>query len=570
MKESPSFPNKMKKKITSLKCKLSGRVPPNSRKDLSRISKSTKTGMQQRAFGDFFVRDEHAIAIKAERPSLYSTFNLSEAFQLEAEKVYTANLERTAIWKLDIRIIPIIGLFFFLSELGRLTLDRVRSLGLQEILQINDYEFTLSLVFTTLPLLLIEIPSNFILRRIGGRVFFSVLITLLGLVIFCHGCISNNAGLFAVRFFLGLINGGLFPGFLLYLSSLYERRCLQWRIGLFFSTSCLAGALWGPLAYLIARLDGKLGVAGWAWLFIIEGLCTALSGILGFFVLPSSCEDAGFLTPEEKRALSNKLQRDRSPLAAGVLLDAKPFRSSRFQMLQALTAPHICLSCFAFLFVGTNLASLTHFQANVVNSMDFTPTISQNFTIPPYALAFVTVLLSAYLSDRYHARAMTAVFSGGVSAVGFSIFYIAASSSIKYGSLFLIIPGTYAVIPSLAAWVSNNSAPYARKATGLALGPIAANFGGLISTLLLTSSSPSNDATASMLNVVFAILGVLTCLANLAYLTYAEGMKLHERDKVLQHYAINDVTVDPSVQDLLYLNGWEYLGDRHPDFRYSF
>lgn len=73
-----------------------------------------------------------------------------------------------------------------------------------------------------------------------------------------------------------------------------------------------------------------------------------------------------------------------------------------------------------------------------------------------------------------------------------------------------------------------------------------------------------------MVNIVFAMLIILSCLANLGYLTYVEAVKIHRRDQVLQHYALNDQSVDPSVEELLYLNGWEYLGDRHPDFKYSF
>jgi hypothetical protein len=79
---------------------------------------------------------------------------------------------------------------------------------------------------------------------------------------------------------------------------------------------------------------------------------------------------------------------------------------------------------------------------------------------------------------------MASVVSGGVSAVGYSILYVSEEGSLKYGSLFLIVIGAYGTIPCLAAWMSNNSEPYARKATSLALGAIAANLGALISTLV--------------------------------------------------------------------------------------
>ncbi|WAQ91538.1 hypothetical protein PtA15_14A422 [Puccinia triticina] len=548
---------------------LASRVRGEKKED-SKVGSHRSGIKSQQAFGDFFVREDRSTGIRPERPSKYTSYTVSEGFQRETEKVYIAKLLRSATWKLDTRLIPIMALFYFLSELGRLSINNIRSIGLQSDLRTDDSQYTLSLIVTLIPLILVEIPSNFIMRRVGARFFFPAILTVSGLIIFSHGFLSNYVGLLAARFFVGLVNGGLFPGFLLYLSSFYTRAELQWRMALFYSTGCMAGGLSGSLAYAFTRLDGALGLAGWAWVFLIEGILTMLGGSVGFLFFPSSPEGAGFLTADEKRAVSERLNGDRSPVAEGCLLDAKPFRSSGFQICQALRSPHVALCCLAFFFAGTNVTSLMHFQSSILNSLGHGSSASQMLSIPPYGIAVLTILLSSYLSDRYHSRAMASVVSGGVSAVGYSILYISDDSSLKYGSMFLIIIGSYGVIPCLAAWMSNNSEPYARKATSLALGPIVANLGGLIGTLLFPNSDQSNFSVAIMVNIVFAMLLILTCLANLGYLTYVETVKVHRRDEVLQHYALNDLTVDPSVQELLYLNGWEYLGDRHPDFKYSF
>ncbi|PLW15143.1 hypothetical protein PCANC_15941 [Puccinia coronata f. sp. avenae] len=522
------------------------------------------------AFGDFFVRENRSTGIKAERPSKYTSFTLSEDFKREAEKVYVTKLINSATWKMDLRLLPIMALFYFLSELGRLSINNIRSIGLQSDLKTDDSQYALSLIVNLIPLILVEIPSNFIMRRIGARIFFPLILTISGLVIFLHGFLSNFSGLLVARFFAGLVNGGLFPGFLLYLSSFYTRAELQWRIALFYCTGCFAGGLSGSFSYAITRLDGTLGLAGWAWVFIVDGILTILGGSLGFVMFPASPDDSYFLTVDEKQAVSERLHRDLSPVTGGNLLDAKPFRSSGFQISQAILSPHVGLCCLAFFFAGTNVTSLTYLQSSILNSYGHAPSVSQALSIPPYALAILTVLLSSYLSDRYQCRAMASVVSGGVTAIGYSMLYISDNSSLKYGSLFLTVIGSYGVIPCLAAWMSNNSEPYARKATSLALGPIAANFGGLIATLLFPNPDQSSFNTAIMVNIVFAMLVILSCLANLGYLTYVGAVKIHRRDEVLQHYALNDQTVDQSVQELLYLNGWEYLGDRHPDFKYSF
>ncbi|POW06035.1 hypothetical protein PSTT_09293 [Puccinia striiformis] len=521
----------------------------------SRSAGRLKSGIkiQHQAFGDFFVHEDRSFAgVRAERLSKYTSYTVSEGFQRETEKIYIAKLLQSATWKLDLRLIPTMGLFYFLSELCRL------SISFQSDLKTDDSQYTLAILATLIPLIPCRNPIKF--YRI---------------LIFCHAFLSNYTGLLVARFLVGLVNGGLFPGFLLYLSSFYTRSELQWRMALFYCTGCLAGGLSGTFAYTLTRLDGALGLAGWAWVFIVEFFSPSSREIVKIIVEQVSdiytgknCKlkkIEGMLTvlADEKKAVCERLHRDRSPVAAGSLLDEKPFRSSGFQIWQAIRSPHVGLCCLAFFFAGTNVNSLTYFQPSILNSLGYGPSVSRVMSIPPYAVAFVTVLLSSYLSDRHQSRAMVAVVSGGVTAIGYSIFYISDDSSLKYGSLFLTVIGSYGIIPSLAAWMSNNSEPYARKATSLALGPIAANLGGLISDL-------SNFSVAFMVNIVFAILTIVTCLINLGYLTYVEAVKIHRRDEVLQHYALDDYSVDASVEELLYLNGWEYLGDRHPDFRYTF
>ncbi|EFP82427.2 uncharacterized protein PGTG_08383 [Puccinia graminis f. sp. tritici CRL 75-36-700-3] len=86
------------------------------------------------AFGDFFVREQRSANgrscnLLADRPSKYTSYSLSEGFQRESEKIYLANLLRSAAWKLDSRLIPVLALFYFASELGRLSLNNIRSIG---------------------------------------------------------------------------------------------------------------------------------------------------------------------------------------------------------------------------------------------------------------------------------------------------------------------------------------------------------------------------------------------------------------------------------------------------------
>jgi MFS family permease len=131
------------------------------------------------------------------------------------------------------------------------------------------------------------------------------------------GLVTSYAGLAIVRAFLGLIEGPMFPGIVLYLSYFYTREDLAVRVAFFFSTASvskrptkkiwshltsiqLSGAFSGLLAAGIENMNGMGGKAGWSWIFILEGIFSVLIGIIAFFLIPSSPRDSKFLTDAEK------------------------------------------------------------------------------------------------------------------------------------------------------------------------------------------------------------------------------------------------------------------------------
>lgn len=126
------------------------------------------------------------------------------------------------------------------------------------------------------------------------------ILTIWGIMVTLQGLVTSYAGLATVRALLGLVEGPMFPGIVLYLSFFYTREELALRVALFFSTASLSGAFSGLLAAAIENMDGIGGKAGWCWIFILEGLFSILMGLIGFFVVPATPRDSKFLNSEEK------------------------------------------------------------------------------------------------------------------------------------------------------------------------------------------------------------------------------------------------------------------------------
>ena len=167
-----------------------------------------------------------------------------------------------------------------------------------------------AITVTYVPYIAAELPSNLLLKKIGPRIVLPAICVSWGLITTLQSQIHNYAGLLACRFFLGLAEGGLYPGIILYLSGFYRRHELQVRVGLFFSAVALSGAFSGLLAAAIQQMDGIRGLRGWQWIFLLEGLFTVLFGFVVFFALPNDPHQVRTFSPEHVEHCVRRLKLD--------------------------------------------------------------------------------------------------------------------------------------------------------------------------------------------------------------------------------------------------------------------
>ncbi|WAQ86731.1 hypothetical protein PtA15_7A459 [Puccinia triticina] len=496
----------------------------------------------------------------------------------EAASNLTA-LEKRAILKLDLLVIPILGLFVLLSALDQSNIGNVRILGLQKDLRMTDYDFSMALTVTLIPYILVELPSTLLVRKIGAGIQIPLVVTVWGLVTCLQGLVTSYQGLLATRFFLGLAEGAMGPATILYMSSFYTRAELQFRIALFLSTLCVASAISGLLTYEIIKLDGHWGHPGWAWVFLIEGFITAIFGLTGFYFLPSSIEKARLLTNEEKVFLVSRLKGVGKPSIASVTSIQKfSPKSTKFQIRAAFKSPHVILMSLAQFASTSNIFSLGYFTPTVVMRFGYSPRATQLLTVPPFVVAFIYILGLSYLSDRYQSRGLAGGTSAGLALIGFSMFYGSSYDRVRYASLFLSIPGAFGVMPSLAAWTADNSEPHVRKASALAWGGMVANVGGLFSVWIFTLGQPPRYPLPTEINIFLAVVIITCCVLNVMWLRHAQKNKSEKRNEILQKFSRSDsdeivkeeLQNYPTERDLTSAQAWDHLGDKHPDFKYIY
>jgi MFS family permease len=157
--------------------------------------------------------------------------------------------EKALLRKLDRKLLPALTFLYLLSFLDRSNVGNARIEGLTADLHMTGNEYLTGLTLFFVGYVIFEVPCNIILKLWTPRMWLPTLTLAWGIVSTLMGVTQNKAGFFAVRFFLGVSESGLFPGIVYYLSLWYRREERHYRVALFFSAAALAGAFGGILAF---------------------------------------------------------------------------------------------------------------------------------------------------------------------------------------------------------------------------------------------------------------------------------------------------------------------------------
>ena len=220
-------------------------------------------------------------------------------------------LVRSALAKARRRLIPFLFLLYIVAYLDRINvgfaaLQMNRALGFSA----TTYGFGAGIFF--LSYVLFEIPSNVILARVGARLWIARIMLTWGLVSSSMMFVGSASGFYTLRFLLGLAEAGFFPGIIFYLTRWFPARERARTIAAFMTATLVAGVIGGPISGALLGLSGAGGLAGWQWLFLLEGIPAIVLGFVVLAALTERPEDARWLTDVERTALVACLAADAS------------------------------------------------------------------------------------------------------------------------------------------------------------------------------------------------------------------------------------------------------------------
>jgi ACS family tartrate transporter-like MFS transporter len=219
--------------------------------------------------------------------------------------------ESRVIGQVTRRLVPFIFLAYVVAYLDRVNIGFAAT-DMQKDLGIGDaaYGFGAGLFF--LGYFLFEIPSNLIMEKVGARVWMARIMIVWGLVSMAMMLVTGVTSFYAMRVLLGLAEAGFFPGMVLYLTYWIPARARARTGALFMMAAPVAMVIGAPVSEALLGLDGLLGLQGWQWLFLVEGLPAVILGLVALRRLTDRPEKADWLAPDDREWLSREMVEERA------------------------------------------------------------------------------------------------------------------------------------------------------------------------------------------------------------------------------------------------------------------
>lgn len=375
--------------------------------------------------------------------------------------------------KLLRRLIPFLLLCYVVAYL-----DRV-NVGFAKLQMLSDLKFSetvygLGAGIFFIGYVIFEIPSNMVLVRVGPRIWISRIMITWGIISALMAYVSTPTMFYVLRFLLGAAEAGFIPAILYYLTIWFPSSYRGKASALFLGGIPLSGIIGGPLSgWIMSGLSGHAGMAGWQWMFVLEGIPAVVLGIICLKYLDNNIDSAGWLSAEEKQRIKNDVARE---------ADAKPLHTAR----QGLSHGRVWLLSCTYFFFTMGLYGLSFWLPSIIRDTGVRDPLNVGLlTAIPYLGALLAMYLVGRSSDRMQERRWHLAVPAVVGALGLTLSVIYAHNTtlalialtVAAMGILTCIPQFYTLPPAILSG--------AAAAMGLAVANSVGSVAGFISPYLL-------------------------------------------------------------------------------------
>ena len=368
----------------------------------------------------------------------------------------------------SLRLMPVLFISYMLAYIDRINIG-FAALKMNSDIGISPYIFGFGAGVFFLSYFIFEIPSNLALAKFGARKWISRIMISWGIISAAMAFVQGPMSFFAVRFLLGAAEAGFFPGVILYLTFWFPEQYRARIIAAFIVAVPVSLALGGPISTAILHMDGVAGLKGWQWLFILQGLPTALFGFVFLIVMPDRPRDAKWLSVEERASLQRAIDDEDRAVAT----------AHGSSVLDALKDPRVLALAFIWFANTTANLGLAFFLPQMLKGLGLTDMQTGITTSIPYVFGTLGILAFGYVSDRYNERRWTLCAALGLTAIGLIAAGLLTGSLLAVAVMAVAAIGIYGAKPPFwplpSTFLTGKAA-----AAGIALINSIGNLGGFV------------------------------------------------------------------------------------------
>lgn len=311
-------------------------------------------------------------------------------------------LYRKVAW----RLMPLLLVCYIVAYLDRVNVGFAK-LQMMSALGFSDVVYGMGAGIFFIGYFIFEVPSNIILHKVGARMWIGRIMISWGILSAAMMYVSSEPMFYVMRFLLGVAEAGFFPGIILYLTYWYPSQRRGRITALFMTGIALAGVIGGPLSgYIMKMFDGAQGLAGWQWMFLLEGVPSVILGVIVIIMLDDSIADAKWLSEEERAVLASNIQAEVQDKHDESIM--KIFSSGRVWLMAAIY----------FNFV-MGIYGISFWLPTIIKAMGIADPLEIGMmSAIPYGVAVVVMLLVAKNADRMRERRWHVAIPGLCGAAG--------------------------------------------------------------------------------------------------------------------------------------------------------
>jgi ACS family tartrate transporter-like MFS transporter len=391
------------------------------------------------------------------------------------------------------RLIPLLFLLYVVAYLDRINVG-FAALQMNRALGLSATAYGLGAGMFFISYVLFEVPSNVILARVGARVWIARIMITWGLVSSAMMLVRSAQAFFALRFLLGAAEAGFFPGIIFYLTRWFPSRERARTVAAFMTATLIAGVIGGPISGALLALDGRGGLGGWQWLFLLEGVPAIVLGVVVLRVLTERPQEAGWLNEAQRAALVRCLDSDAGP--------------REYDTRAALRNPRTWLLAGVYFTIPVTLYGIGFWLPQMVKlsspgAGDFEVGV---LAAIPYAAGATAMVAVGRRSDRLNERRWHVLVPALVSAAGLALLPLGTGVVWTIATLSVAMAGLASMFGPFWA-LTTASMRGVGAAAAIALVNSLGNTGGFVGPYLLGAI---NDRTRSFAPGFYAIAAILT------------------------------------------------------------